>query len=120
MRSMLKLAVLALVLVAAPAHAMLRVVAIGQGTEVTVGTNAVLLDDTSLDVPAGDLKLVTVCNPSGNGILYVGGSGVTAAKGLPVRPGNCYTSALLAGDVPLYGIAEASMQVRVQEERVRP
>lgn len=104
----------AVVALVCPHLAAAAIVRIGTGTAVEVGTTATKLDDAS--VPNTGPRYIVVCNPSGNGLVHIGGASVTTANGLPLRPGDCWVS----GDrvdpaVSVYAIAASTQTVRVQE-----
>src|SRR5690606_3841474 len=93
-----------------PGQALARV---GTGAEVTVGAEAVQIADTS--VPQSVVRKLLVCVPeAAAGPIYVGGEGVTTSAGMPVQPGSCYSTKLLANE-KLYAISGGSIAVRVQE-----
>lgn len=103
-----------------PGRASAEIPLLGRGTEVTVTTTATALRDTGgTAAPAlTRARYVVACVPDTEAAtVYVGGPGVTAATGIPVTPGRCYTSGeRLAPDVVLYGaVASGTAKVRVQE-----
>lgn len=108
-------ALLAAVLVGALAvPAWARLVRIGTGTPVVVGTTPVALDDTSISNALP--RYVLVCNRSGNGEVRLGGEGVTLTTGLPLRPGQCWHSGeRIDPSVVVYGVAASSQTVDVLE-----
>ena len=87
---------------------------LGKGAEISVGTTAVQLRDTSVAQVAK--RQVLACVPeAAAGPVYVGGLGVTTATGMPVDPGRCYSATLDPGEA-LYGIVQSgTVSVRVQE-----
>lgn len=99
------------VVVTAPGQAAAK---LGRGAEISVGTTAVQLRDTSVAQTAK--RQVLACVPeAAAGPVYVGGLGVTTATGMPVDPGRCYSATLDPGEA-LYGIVQSgTVSVRVQE-----
>jgi len=107
-RALLFISLLGLCLVPGQASAK-----VGTGAEVTVGAEAVQIADTS--VPQSVVRKLLVCVPeAAAGPIYVGGEGVTTSAGMPVQPGSCYSTKLLANE-KLYAISGGSIAVRVQE-----
>lgn len=75
---------------------------------VTVGTIATLVSG-EVSAYDRDRKTTTVLRPL-DGVIYVGGPGVTVAAGLPVRQDEVFA---LDSQNPLYAIAESDVAVRV-------
>jgi hypothetical protein len=79
-------------------------------TAVTVGTSATVLPATTLS----DRDSILVYN-NGTATIYIGGSGVTTASGIPVEPGASWSDDL--GETAVYAISgTAGQNVRVLEE----
>lgn len=84
-----------------------------EAREVTIGTSATAIFPTDTTQTAGGLTQpvdVLIVNDSGN-TVYLGGSGVTTAAGLPVADGESVRIAL-TNDI-LYGIAGTSSDIHI-------
>jgi hypothetical protein len=80
-------------------------------TAVTVGTSAVALPSSALT----SRKALAIYN-NGQVPIYLGGSGVTTAAGIPIQPGDGPVPFDLAAGAVLYAIAATTGQdVRVVE-----
>lgn len=86
---------------------------------VTVSTTAVRLDTAAADKDPQDGSQIFVYNNNGGAVvLYVGGSDVTSANGVPIANATSLRFVpMMRGDA-LYGIAASAIDVRVLESGV--
>lgn len=82
-----------------------------KSTAITVGTSATALPST----PLGYRKSLVAYNNSSTVTLYVGGSDVTTANGIPVPPLSYSPSFDAGGKLIVYGVTSSTADVRVLE-----
>src|SRR5690606_41892841 len=92
---------------------------IGTGAAVTVGTTATVLDDPSIDDQRYHRTLLVCVPEAAAGPIYVGSAQVTTSGGMPVHPGQCYSSQHARG-ARLYAMSDSTVQETGQDAYCSP